>query len=146
MKKSTLTICVFFAILISNNVLGQSRLGWTISEISKDFTKEKYPVQGVARNKFTDGFHMYVSSSIGDAVYFTNEDSICTKCVFIPSSDSSFNLFVKMYNSDSKIVDNKSWIYSNKKTGSIMLIKIIEDSLDGYNSKCGSYFEYTSLN
>jgi len=146
MKKSILALCFLFVATVSNNVFGQSRIGWTLDQISKDFTKEKYPIQRISNNRHGGGFYMFVYSSIGDAIFFTNEDSLCTRCVFIPSSDSSFNVFVKMYNANSRTVNNNSWIHYNEKTGSIISIDIIKDDLEGYNSNCGSYFEFKPLN
>jgi len=146
MKKSIVVLCFLFVATASNNVFGQSRIGSTLNQISSEFTKKEFPDQGIALNRNGGGYYMFLKTWAGDVIYFADEDSICTRCVLIPSSDSSFTHFIQVFNKKSEIIDNRTWVNTYAPTGLTTLIKIIEDDLEGYNSTCGSYFEFTSLN
>lgn len=129
MKK---TIIVIFLFLISSTVFSQARIGFTKDEIEKEFKNYSPFFDDVSKNH-----SLVVSFEFGPFGYLLDSSNVCYQCVFKPDSEETLFEFIRKYNKDYVILNEREW-----KTHDNPPIYIILESYPEFNF---NYFRF-SLN
>lgn len=99
-------ILVCFLLLFGHNVISQSRIGFTESEIRKEFYDIKFTV------KYSDGSNTrYIIGQTESTVryYYFNAEGRCYTCYIKPKNQGTLNTMVEQYNKMYVIVSDTEW-------------------------------------
>ncbi len=123
MKKIIIVSLVFFTIVVK----AQSRIGFTLEEIKKEFYANTITVKtGDDGNKYAT---MLLDYSI--FAYYFDSHGICLYCIQIPNDVNSTNAIVESYNKKYVVVDDNNW--KSYVNGGIVYIKLrYQKSFEGY--------------
>lgn len=142
MKNLKLALCFLFVTIVSNNVFGQSRLGFKIDQIVKEFPENSFPVRDIGKNH-GKGYHFYVTLDIGDVAYYSDNDSVITKTLVIPKNKEMWDFLKEQYSSYAKKINDKSWLICYDEYEEATIINIIDDKDDTLYKLRGAYVKIT---
>jgi hypothetical protein len=117
MKNFILSFCLCF---LSLSLFAQARLGFTASDIRKEFGAE----HKIESNTTDDGTY-YLSIDMGHAfvIYYFDKQYICNICLVIPANQKMLNYYVQMHNEEYVIVSSTEWkMYTEHGISNIKLI------------------------
>jgi hypothetical protein len=100
-------IIMFYLMIF--RVSGQSRLGYSVNDIKKEFSDKSFAL--------TSGYDSY------NHYYLFNNASYCDKVLIIPDDNGKLNYFVEEYNKSYVIINNMEWkMYDEGGISSIRLV------------------------
>jgi hypothetical protein len=117
MKKFLITLFLILSGLVGYS---QSRMGFSESEIRKEFSESKFEVG------YTDSRIKYISTLFDRlyVVYFFNNNNICYMTSATPTDGGMVNFLVENYNKKYVIVDDRNW--KSYTENGILYISLVE--------------------
>lgn len=117
MKKFILTA---FLTILSFFGFSQSRIGFSESEIRREFSQSKFEVG------YTDNRTKYISTYFERlfVIYFLNDKNICFMTSTTPTDGGMTNFLVENYNNKYVIIDERSW--KSYTENGILYISLVE--------------------
>lgn len=111
----------FIAFIVSVNINAQSRIGYTLSDIRAEFTKNNYKMKLTSNTSGSSTFEVHMEKCI--VLYILNKDNVCFSSAIFPSNQGVLNWYVEQYNKKYVIVSSTSWkMYSEGGISKINLI------------------------
>lgn len=105
MKNLILISIINLLLAISANVLSQSRLNSSASEIMEEFSEK-----GIIKDITKDGNAYLLLDQDNYLVYYIlNEEDICECCLIIPNDDLSINSIAEYYDKSYVRLNNHKW-------------------------------------
>ena len=99
--KTIFTILIIFLTTFS---FSQARLGYTFSEISKEFSKE------VISHGYPERQFLLVELAIADVYYVFDNSFVCTEVLVSPANAYCLQYFLNKYNQDYFKMNENTWI------------------------------------
>jgi len=118
MKKYLLTLLLIISSLFG---FSQSRIGYSESDIRKEFSDSKFEVG------YTDNNIKYISTYFDQrlfVVYFLDSKNICYMTSATPTDGGMINYLVESFNKKYVIVDERNW--KSYSENGILYISLIE--------------------
>jgi hypothetical protein len=93
-----------FVLMIPLQLNAQSRIGYTYSDVKKEFPSLKYV------DTLPDGAKTYsLATEHANVTYIFNSKLICNATFIFPLTQGKLNEYVKLYNSNYVIISSKEW-------------------------------------
>jgi hypothetical protein len=106
----------------------QSRIGYSVSEITREFSESHYNLIG--RYIKDNTYYMTMSIYNASVGYLFDSNNICNATLIIPNNQGALNYYVESYNKRYVVVGPRQWkMYS---TGGISTIDLIYTDEGGY--------------
>ena len=135
-KQFALFLLIFFgwAILPTQNVNAQTRLGYKAAEVRSEFTKLGFTVS--ADYTVIDGVNTYVQSikfEDRSVIYYYTPNMVCYACAVIPDNLYARNKLIQRYNSNPEYIKESDTHWKWYSTsGNVFDIRLISTEKDGY--------------
>jgi hypothetical protein len=100
-------ITIITLMLLSNYGYTQARVGYTLTEISTEFSDDNL-FSGFPSNPFIS-----VITISAKTFYVFNENNICTDCMVMPLDNIDLQFYINKYNNNYKALSDTSWVQVN---------------------------------
>ena len=142
MKKIKLVL--LFVAIASNNLFAQGRIGYSMSDLLNEFSKERYPNRSYGKNADGQSYHLFIAGKDGKVAYYFDKDSFCNKTLFVALNEERFNYFINFCDKEYIKINNKKWVAIDDKTRLETDVEIIEDKNDIFFKQLGKYAKFSS--
>ncbi len=144
MKKIKLVL--LFVAIASNDLFAQGRIGYSMSDLLIEFSKERYPNRAYGKNADGQSYHLFIAGKDGKVAYYFDKDSFCYKTLFVALNEERFNYFINFCDKEYIKINNKKWVAIDDETCLETDVEIIEDKNDIFFKRLGKYAKFSSSN